>query len=147
MLAENGSDNGRFLDGLTYYIGRFRLEIVHVEAKNVSIIYSHVVDAYLTDTGSLTGLRIKSEETGATKEIPCDGCFLAVGLLPENDAFAEAAELDEYGYYAAGETCEGTMDGVFVAGDCRRKAVRQLTTAVADGAVAALAACRWLDRK
>lgn len=146
MLSDIAA-NVTIVQNLAFLTGEQQNREMLEEKENVSIIYSHVVDSYLTDSGHLTGLRIRSEETGETKEVFCDGCFLAVGLLPENEAFAEAAELDGNGYYAAGETCEGTMAGVFVAGDCRRKAVRQLTTAVADGAVAALAACRWLDRK
>ena len=80
-----------------------------------------------------------------TEIIPCDGLFVAIGLIPENDAFADLAELDERGYFAADERCLTHTPGVFVAGDCRSKNVRQLTTAVADGATAAISACRYLN--
>jgi thioredoxin reductase (NADPH) len=66
--------------------------------------------------------------------------------VPENSAFAELAKLDDRGYFASGEDCVTLTEGVFVAGDCRRKAIRQVVTASADGAVAAMAACRYLDR-
>ena len=74
-----------------------------------------------------------------------DGVFVAIGQVPENGPFADLAELDERGYFASDESCTTGTPGLFVAGDCRRKQIRQITTATADGAVAALAACRYLD--
>ena len=71
--------------------------------------------------------------------------FVAIGLVPENGAFADLVDLDKAGYVDAGEDCLTRTSGLFVAGDCRRKAVRQVTTATADGAVAAIAACRYID--
>ena len=65
--------------------------------------------------------------------------------MPENAAFAPLIELDKGGYIVAGEDCRTNVDGIFAAGDCRTKTVRQLTTAAADGAVAALAACAYAD--
>jgi thioredoxin reductase (NADPH) len=67
--------------------------------------------------------------------------------MPDNEAFAEEIELDEKGYVKAGEDCLTKSDGIFVAGDCRTKKVRQLATAVADGAVAALAAVEYINKK
>ena len=74
-----------------------------------------------------------------------DGAFLAVGLQPENDAFAPLAKLNDYGYFNSGEDCRTETEGLFVAGDCRSKQIRQVVTAASDGAVAAMAACRYLD--
>ena len=78
------------------------------------------------------------------KEIPVSGLFIAIGQEPDNKPFASVVELDEKGYIKANENCKTKMSGVFVAGDCRTKAVRQLTTAASDGAVAALAACEYI---
>ena len=69
-----------------------------------------------------------------------------MGLVPENGAFESLAQLDGRGYFAAGESCTTATPGVFVAGDCRAKEIRQVTTAAGDGAVAAMAACRFLDQ-
>ena len=66
--------------------------------------------------------------------------------MPENSAFARLAALDDRGYFAAGETCATETEGIFVAGDCRNKHIRQVVTAAADGAIAAMGACRYLDR-
>ncbi len=81
------------------------------------------------------------------KEISLDGLFVAIGLEPKNSAFAEIAGLDENGYFDSDEKCITKTEGIFVAGDCRQKSIRQITTASADGAVAALAACRYIDNK
>jgi len=68
-----------------------------------------------------------------------------VGLIPENDAFADFAELNAYGYFESNEFCTTKTEGIFVAGDCRTKSIRQITTACGDGAVAAMTACRYLN--
>lgn len=83
--------------------------------------------------------------TGEKLRLPVKACFVAIGQIPDNKTFENLVDLDKNGYITADETCTTKTPGVFVAGDCRTKAVRQLTTAAADGAVAALAACRYLD--
>ena len=112
--------------------------------ENVEIFYSTVCVGYEGED-RLTGLRLRNTETGAERELPVDGAFLAIGTEPENLAYAALAPLDAQGYIKAGEDCTTPTPGVFAAGDCRTKAYRQVATAVADGANAALACCRWLD--
>ena len=112
--------------------------------SNVEVILGSVVSKYLGD-GEIQGIRIKKEKSGEESELAVDGVFLAVGLIPQNDAFSNILELDERGYAKAGADLEGKENGVFVAGDCRQKKVRQVATAASDGAVAALAACEYLD--
>lgn len=73
--------------------------------------------------------------------------FIAVGMAPSNDIFSNVAELDPDGYIKTDEDCQTGFDGIFAAGDCRAKKVRQLTTATADGTIAALGACEYLDKK
>ncbi len=89
----------------------------------------------------LTGVELTSID-GSREELTTDALFVAIGLIPENDVFKDIVELDDAGYVAADETCETSTPGVFAAGDCRTKDVRQLVTAAADGAVAAVAASR-----
>ena len=74
-----------------------------------------------------------------------DGAFLAVGLMPENEPFGHLAYLNDWGYFDSQEDCRTATEGLFVAGDCRSKRIRQVVTASADGAVAAMAACSYLD--
>ena len=90
-------------------------------------------------------LEIEDKESGERTEILCDGLFVAIGLIPDNNAFALLADLDVKGYFDSDEHCRTKTPGIYTAGDCRKKPVRQLTTAVADGACAALAACRYIS--
>ena len=111
---------------------------------NVEVILGTVVDEFLGDT-DLTGIAVKNVATGDISILKVDGVFLAIGLVPQNDVFASLVPLDSRGYITAGEDCVTGTPGVFAAGDCRTKSVRQVATAAADGAVAALAACAYAD--
>ena len=122
--------------------GEQRLVEALKEKENVELVMNARVAALLGD-GELTGLTVVQD--GEERTLPVTGLFVAVGHQPDNGIFSELLALDEAGYAASGEDCMTKSAGVFVAGDCRKKGVRQLTTAVADGAVAALAACRYLD--
>ena len=125
----------------------FRGEQKLVEAlekkDNVDFCLNTRVKALLGEE-ELSGLRL--EQDGEERELKVEGVFIAIGHQPDNAAFAEFLTLDAAGYAASGEDCRTVTPGLFVAGDCRSKAIRQLTTAAADGAVAALAACEYLDR-
>ena len=134
------------VQNLPFFTGEQKLAAALREKDNVTVHFSTLVTGYETRDGSLSGVRVRSEETGSETTIPADGAFLAVGLVPENDAFAHLAQLDSRGYFASGEDCATFTDGVFVAGDCRSKVIRQVVTASADGAVAAMAACRYLEQ-
>lgn len=113
--------------------------------ENVEILRSCTVTGMETDEkGNLESLHVWNKKQEKELLVPVAGLFVAVGQMPENQEFAEVAPLDEQGYIKAGEDCKTATEGVFVAGDCRTKTVRQLTTAAADGAVAALAACEYL---
>ena len=133
------------VQNLPFFTGEKKLADALHGKENVEIHFSTLVEGYLAETGSLTGVRVK-QENGKVWEIPADGVFLAVGLQPENDAFAPLAKLNDYGYFQSGEDCRTETEGLFVAGDCRSKQIRQVTTAAGDGAVAAMAACRYLDQ-
>ena len=88
----------------------------------------------------LTALTLRDPGTGAEETVEVDGLFVAIGHAPAAGAFASLVGLDDAGYIDAGENCKTGVPGIFTAGDCRTKIVRQLTTACGDGAVAALAA-------
>lgn len=122
--------------------GEERLVRALKEKPNVDFMLGAAVTELLGGE-ELSGLVV--EQAGEKKTLPVEGLFVAVGHQPDNAAYGEWLTLDPAGYAAAGEDCLTKTPGLFVAGDCRAKSVRQLTTAAADGAVAALAACRWLD--
>ena len=134
------------VQNLPFFTGEKKLADALMTKENVEVLFSHLVTGYTQADGMLTGVEVKNSETGEGKTITADGVFLAVGLVPENGAFADLAKLDDRGYFDAGESCTTATPGVFVAGDCRRKEIRQVTTAAGDGAVAAMAACRYLDQ-
>jgi len=110
--------------------------------QNIHVIYDTVVTALKEENGALSTLVLSGP---AQKELKVDGMFVAIGLEPENAPFADAAGLDSWGYIASGEDCRTASEGLFVAGDCRAKSIRQLTTAMADGTVAALAAIEYIE--
>ncbi|MBR1810868.1 MAG: FAD-dependent oxidoreductase [Clostridia bacterium] len=126
----------------------FRGEEKGVEAlrkkENVVFILNANVTALLGKY-KLEGIEVTNKLDGSVQVLPVAGVFIAVGQMPENSAFADVVTLDKAGYITAKEDCLTGTEGVFTAGDCRTKAVRQLMTAAADGAVAALAACSCID--
>ena len=127
------------LQDLPTFTGEQRLQDILFAKENVEAHTNMKITGLRQENGALTAV----ETTGG--DFPCDGLFLAIGLIPENGAFANIAKCNDHGYFDSDETCTTATDGVFVAGDCRSKTVRQVTTAVGDGAVAAIAACRYLD--
>lgn len=128
----------------------FRADPVLVDAlkqrKNVSLELSATVEA-LQGEGTLTGLLLRDTITGQTREVAVSGLFEAVGQQPEGAVAQALVPVDGAGFITAGEDCTTPVAGVFAAGDCRVKSIRQLTTACADGACAALAACRWCEAR
>lgn len=133
------------LQDLPACTGEKRLQDALFQKPNARLIVNAKINRFLTKDGALTGLEIEDRVTGERREIACDGLFVAIGLIPENEPFAALAKLNAYGYFDSDERCLTATPGVYVAGDCRSKGVRQLTTAAADGATAALAACRYID--
>ena len=110
--------------------------------ENIEFVLSTVVKEILGDT-AVEGLLLTDKKTGKDFRIDVSGVFIAVGQIPQNEMFADVVKLDASGFILASEDCMTSHPGIFAAGDCRTKEVRQLTTAAADGAVAALAACRY----
>ena len=133
------------VQNLAGFTGEQKLADALLEKDNVTAIFNTVVSGYQTENGALCGLSLHNDVTGEDSQIRVDGAFLAVGLMPENEPFAEHAKLNDWGYFDSGEDCCTTTEGIFVAGDCRSKRIRQVVTAAADGAIAAMAACRYLD--
>ena len=157
-VAVNGGGNSAQQDAMllsetssrVYLIHRregFRGEEKLVEALRAKDNVEFVLNASIVRL--LGGDELKGvvvSQNGVEREIAVDGLFVAIGHEPDIGAFAAFAELDARGYAASGESCVTKTPWLFVAGDCRAKKIHQLTTAVADGAVAALAACAWLDK-
>ena len=112
--------------------------------ENVEIITGSVVKALKGDS-DLTGIVIEKTSDNTVRELDITGMFIAIGLIPQNENFADLMELDSYGYADTDESFTTKTKGIFVAGDCRKKKIRQVATAASDGAVAALVACDYID--
>lgn len=153
-VAVNGGGNSALQDAMllsekckkVYLIHRrdsFKGEAKLVEAlenkDNVEFLLGVSITGLLGDDG-LTGFELSNGTS-----LPVDGLFVAIGHQPQNEIFASSIAVNEQGYADSSEDCLTKSQGIFVAGDCRKKSVRQLTTAVADGATAALAAVSYLD--
>ena len=134
------------VQNLANFTGEERLVRDLQKKENVETILSTVVTKF-SGEDELSSIEIRNTETGEEKTLSVDGVFVAIGLIPQNEPFAEYVELNPYGYAASDENCTTKTEGLFVAGDCRAKSVRQVATAVGDGAVAALNACNYIDEK
>ena len=141
LLLSETSKKVFVVQNLDFLTGEDKL-IKAVEKKdNIEVILGAVVKEFI---GGDSIEAINITRSNGEQKLEVDGIFIAVGLLPQNEAFADAVTLNEGGYVVSGEDCLTSAEGIFVAGDCRTKRIRQVATAAADGAVAALAACSYL---
>ncbi len=143
ILLSATSKKVTVIQNLPTLTGEEALQNVLRSKENVEIICSSVVSGFLGED-TLEGITIKNTDTGIDTTVPCDGCFVAIGLIPATDFIKGNINLNFYGYVDATENCKTNIDGIFVAGDCRSKEIRQITTATSDGATAALAAIKYL---
>ncbi|MBO5852598.1 MAG: FAD-dependent oxidoreductase [Clostridia bacterium] len=132
------------VQNLDYLTGEQKLQEQLYSKENVEIILGTVVKELLGDS-ELVGIKVENEAGERTLDI--DGMFVAIGLIPQNEPFSEHIALNSWGYADSAEDCKTSTNGIFVAGDCRSKRIRQVATAAADGAIAALAAVDFIDSK
>lgn len=133
------------VQNLDFLTGEQKLRDQIAEKDNVEVILGAIVKELKGDD-ELKGIVIEFPATAKTQELVLDGMFVAIGLVPQNENFANVLKLDERGYADTDESLITPTKGIFVAGDCRKKRIRQVATAASDGAIAALAACDYLDR-
>lgn len=132
------------LQDLPEFTADKKLQQELLKHDNVKTHFNTRFISIVTENDVFKGIKIENKLTNEQEIITCDGLFVAVGLIPENGIYSEYADLDERGYILSDESTLTKTPGVFAAGDCRKKKVRQVTTACADGAAAALAACEFL---
>ena len=146
ISLSNGCKKVYVIQNLGFFTGEEKLAQELYKRDNVEIILSTMVTELIGEK-QLAGIRLKNEETGEMSELSLDGIFVAIGQVADNESFGDVVALNENGYIISGEDClPQSKPGIFAAGDCRTKAIRQVTTATADGAVAALSACRFLEQ-
>lgn len=144
ILLSKTSKSVTVIQNLPFLTGESKLIEQIERAENIKVIFSSVVTKILGED-KFTGITIRNEETAEETDLDFDGIFVAIGQQPENECFRDTVFLDERGYITADESCVPESEsGIFVAGDCRTKAVRQIATAVSDGAAASVAVCRYL---
>lgn len=132
------------VQNLSYLTGEASLCSQVEEKDNIEVILNHTVNS-ISGGDTFSGIVIKNEGDGSLKELSLDGMFVAIGLIPQNEYFKNVIKLNDWGYADYGEECSCENAGIFVAGDCRKKDIRQVATAVSDGAVASLKACSYID--
>ena len=142
LLLSETSESVTIVQNFPYFTGEQKLVDIVEKKTNITYILGATVKEFFGDD-EIKGAVIVNSETGEETKLYADGVFEAIGLEPENEGFVNVAEL-ERGYIKSDEKCLTKTEGVFTAGDCRTKSIRQIATAVADGAVAALAACDYL---
>lgn len=143
MLAKT-SKSVTVVQNLPFFTGESKLIKQLQDTENIRVLLSSVVTKILGDD-KFEGITVKNDETKEETDLRLDGIFVAIGQCPENECFKNAVALDEKGYIVSSESCiPDGENGVFVAGDCRSKAVRQIATAVSDGAAASVAVCEFL---
>ncbi len=113
---------------------------------NVEILWEHVAEEILGQD-TVQGLRLKNVRSGEEKTLQVAGVFIAVGIIPQTELLDGLADRNDGGYVLAGEDGITSAEGIFAAGDCRSKNLRQIITAVADGANAATSAWSYLLKK
>lgn len=143
LLLSELAQSVTIIQNLDVLTGEPKLQERVMQKSNIKVITGSTVQKLLGD-GELSGVVVENQN-GEARELSLDGLFVAIGLVPQNDGFKELVELDKIGYAVADESCRTKTEGVYAAGDCRTKRIRQVTTACADGAVAALAACDYCD--
>ncbi len=119
--------------GEDYLVQRLR------ERENVEFILNSTVEE-IGGSFAVEEIKLRNVLTKEESKLSVEGIFIAIGQIPGNEKYSKLVKLDEQGYIVAGEDCKTTREGIFAAGDCRTKNIRQLITAAADGAIAALGA-------
>ncbi len=113
------------------------------KTENIEILYDAIVEEICGDK-KVDTIKVKSVKTNEITDVAIDGVFVAVGTLPDNSLYKDYLNLDEFGYVDAGEDCKTNIEGVYIAGDCRKKPLRQIVTATSDGAVASFEATTYI---
>jgi thioredoxin reductase (NADPH) len=111
----------------------------------IEVVWSHVPEEVLADQRGVNELRLVSVPTGEKRSLAVEGVFFAIGVIPKAHFLADVLELNEEGYILTDDECRTSLPGVFAAGDVRSKILKQIATAVGDGAVAAIAAEKYLE--
>ena len=115
------------------------------ETKNIKVLYNKMVIELCGDD-SLEAIIVEDTNTKEHEKLTTDGIFVAIGQVADNEPFKNVCNLDKTGFIISNELCNSEVEGIFVAGDCRQKKIRQISTAISDGTIAAVEAIKYLDK-
>ena len=115
------------------------------KTDNINVIYNKVV-VELCGTDTLDAIIVEDVNTKEREKITTDGIFVAIGQVADNEPFKNVCNLDKAGFIISNDSCTSEVEGIFVAGDCRQKRIRQISTAISDGTIAAVEAIKYLDK-
>ena len=146
VLLANICKKVYILTWMDKFFGDKELERALKSKENIVHMPNTVTRAFKGES-SLTGIEYEERTTGEVKTLEVPAVFVAIGQVPDNGIFAHLAELDKNGYFLAADDMSTKTPGFFVAGDCRAKGIRQLATAISDGAVAAVSACNYIEKQ
>lgn len=146
LLLANICKKVYILTWMDKFFGDKELEKALKSKENIIHMPNTVTRAFNGES-SLTGIEYEERTTGELKTLEVPAVFVAIGQVPDNGIFAHLAELDKNGYFVVADDMSTKTPGFFVAGDCRAKGVRQLATAISDGAVAAISACNYIEKQ
>ena len=115
------------------------------KTDNINVIYNKVV-VELCGADTLDAIIVEDVNTKEREKITTDGIFVAIGQVADNEPFKNVCNLDKAGFIISNDSCTSEVEGIFVAGDCRQKRIRQISTAISDGTIAAVEAIKYLDK-
>lgn len=133
------------IQNLSFLTGEKSLAVQIAKTENIKVLYNKVVVELIGDN-KLEAIIVEDQETKEKTKINTDGVFVAIGQEADNEYFSNICNLDKSGFIVTDDSCAVDVSGIFVAGDCRKKSIRQISTAISDGTVAAVNAISYLDK-
>ena len=134
------------IQNLPFFTGEKALAEQIARTENIHVIFNKVVIG-LNGENCLESIVLRDQNTNETETLNTESVFVAIGQEPNNSMFMNLCTLNEHGFIVTDELCKADVEGVYVAGDCRQKHIRQIVTASSDGSIAALQAIKYLDSK
>ena len=146
LLLSSYCTSVTMIQNLGFFTGEKALADQINNTANIKVLFNKLVVG-LNGENSLTSITLKDQNTQQIETFETESVFVAIGQQADNQAFTNVCNLDEQGFIISDDSCNSNVEGIYVAGDCRVKKIRQIVTATSDGSIAALQAIKYLDSK
>lgn len=146
LLLSSYCNSVTIIQNLPYLTGEDALAKQIEKTPNIKVVYNKIVVS-LIGKETLNSIILQDQETGEKEIFETKSIFVAIGQEANNEAFKNVCSLDSNGFIISNDSCNTDVEGIYVAGDCRIKKIRQIVTASSDGSIAALQAIKYLDKK